>query len=280
MFLNRQRATKLGQETVRIIEAGCYTTEKGTVVEIGDLLRRAVSGTCSYPPNHPLPDPQIGNKETGIEVENATTLAAARQLIQAGYRPVALNFASAKTPGGGFLTGARAQEESLARSSGLYACLNGNPMYDAHRAQPDPMYTSYAIYSPDVPVFRADDGVLLDQPYLCSFITCPAVNAKVVLERHPPRRSEIRDAMGERVLKVLTIAAEKGHEAIILGAWGCGVFGNDPKEVAQLFREALTEAFRGVFVRVVFAVLDSSEETQIIGSFRNAFGSPLPGTST
>jgi uncharacterized protein (TIGR02452 family) len=86
--------------------------------------------------------------------------------------------------------------------------------------------------------------------------------------------------MGERVRKVLTIAAEKGHEAIILGAWGCGVFGNDPKEIAQLFREALTEAFRGVFVRVVFAVLDSSEETQIIGSFRNAFGSPLPGTST
>src|SRR5205823_670126 len=64
MFLNRQRATKLGQETVRIIEAGRYTTEKGTVVEIGDLLRRAVSETCSYPPNHPLPDPQPGNKET------------------------------------------------------------------------------------------------------------------------------------------------------------------------------------------------------------------------
>ena len=61
MFLNRQRATKLGQETVRIIEAGRYTTEKGTVVEIGDLVRRAVSGTCSYPPNHPLPDPQIGS---------------------------------------------------------------------------------------------------------------------------------------------------------------------------------------------------------------------------
>jgi uncharacterized protein (TIGR02452 family) len=279
MFLNRQRAAKLGQETVRIIEAGRYTTEKGKVVEVGDLLRRAVSGTCSYPPNHPLPEPQAGNKETQIEVENATTLAAARQLIHAGYRPVALNFASAKNPGGGFLSGARAQEESLARSSGLYACLNGNPMYEFHHTQADPMYTSYAIYTPDVPVFRADDGTLLDEPYLCSFITCPAVNAKVVLDRHPSRRSEIRDAMGQRVRKVLTIAAEKGHEAIILGAWGCGVFGNDPKEIAELFRKALTETFRGVFARVVFAVLDSSEERQIIGPFRDSFGASLPGTS-
>jgi uncharacterized protein (TIGR02452 family) len=185
-----------------------------------------------------------------------------------------LNFASAKNPGGGFLTGARAQEESLARSSGLYACLVGNPMYDFHRARPDPMYSHYAIYSPGVPVFRADDGGLLDAPFLCSFITCPAVNAKVVLERNASRRSEIKEAMWVRVLKVLAIAAEKGHEAVILGAWGCGVFGNDPQEIAELFRRALLERFRGAFAKIVFAIFDQSQDKQFVSPFERVFLKP------
>src|SRR5690348_13092909 len=136
------------------------------------------------------------------------------------------------------------------------------------------MYTNYAIYSPDVPVIRADDGTLLPRPYLCSFITSPAVNAKVVLERDPSRRPEVRDAMGARVHKVLTVAAVHGHDAVVLGAWGCGVFGNDSQEVAELFRRALAEEFRGVFARVVFAVLDWSEDRCFIGPFLNIFGPP------
>src|SRR5262249_55243903 len=156
----------------------------------------------------------------------------------------------------------------LARSSALYACLAGNPMYDLHRAQSDALYTSYAIYSPDVPVFRDDDGVLLAEPYLCAFLTAPAVNAKVVLERDRPRRHQIRAAMHERIDKVLTLAVLHGHEALVLGAWGCGVFGNDTEEVAELFHQALAGPFRGVFTGVVFAILDKSEEQRFLGPFR------------
>jgi uncharacterized protein (TIGR02452 family) len=272
MYMDRQRAAALGRETVQILEAGRYQTETGAVVEIGELLRRAVDGTCSYPPDAQLSRAHLGNKETRVEVANETTLTAARRLIEAGYRPVALNFASAKNPGGGFLSGARAQEESLARASGLYACLAGNDMYAFHRAGRDALYTNYAIYSPDVPVFRADDGTVLDQPYLCAFITAPAVNAKVVLVRSPGRRPEIRDAMWQRTLKVLALAACHGHEALVLGAWGCGAFGNDTQEIAELFGRALTEHFRGAFARVVFAVLDGSEEARFIGPFRRIFG--------
>jgi uncharacterized protein (TIGR02452 family) len=145
-------------------------------------------------------------------------------------------------------------------------------MYGFHRDQGDPLYSNYAIYSPDVPVFRSDDGALLERPYLCSFITAPAVNAKVVLERDPARRAEVRDAMRERVRKVLTIAAHYSHDAPVLGAWGCGVFGNDPREVAALFEQALSGAFRGTFSRVVFAVLDRSAERHFIGPFHAAFG--------
>jgi uncharacterized protein (TIGR02452 family) len=151
---------------------------------------------------------------------------------------------SAKNPGGGFLTGARAQEESLARASGLYAMLLGDPMYDHHRSLRDPMYTTWVIYSPDVPVFRLDEGPLLDGPYFCSFLTSPAVNVGAL--RHRDRRGdEIRRVMHERVERVLGVAALHGHEVLVLGAWGCGVFRNDPRQVAELFRDALAGRFRG-----------------------------------
>jgi uncharacterized protein (TIGR02452 family) len=270
MSISRDRAAQLGSETVRILEARRYLTSAGTTVPIGDLLERAIGGTRSYPPDQVLAEVEPGSKPTHIEVANETTLAAAGRLIEAGLRPVALNFASATNPGGGFLSGARAQEESLFRSSGLHACLVDNPMYAFHRAQDDPMYSRYAVYSPDVPVFRTDHGTLLDEPYLCSFITCPAVKAKVVRERDPSRRPEIREAMGERIARVLTVAALHEHETLILGAWGCGAFGNDSQEIADLFREALTARFRGIFTWVVFAITDWSEDNRFIGPFRRA----------
>ncbi|MBY0527923.1 MAG: TIGR02452 family protein [Gemmataceae bacterium] len=265
--MKRSTAAELGRETVRILEVGRYRNPVGETVDIADAIARSVAGTCSYPPDASLPGTRLGNQQTRIEVENESTLTAAHRLVQAGYRPAALNFASARHPGGGFLGGARAQEESLARSSGLYACINGNPMYAFHQGRTDAMYSHYAIYSPDVPVIRDDEGTLLDEPFLCSFITSPAVNAKVVLERDQCRRAEIRDAMDDRIRKVLAIAANHGHEALVLGAWGCGVFGNDCQEIAELFQRALAYHFQGVFARVIFAVLDWSEERRFIGPF-------------
>jgi uncharacterized protein (TIGR02452 family) len=241
-------------------------------VDIRDLLQRSVEETCAYPPDQHLPAIQRGDKSTSIAVANETTLAAARRLVEKGLRVVALNFASAKHPGGGFRSGARAQEESLAWSSGLYACLVGNPMYDFHRTLDDPMYTSYAIYSPDVPVIRANEETLLEEPWVCSFITAAAVNAKQVLTRDPSRRPEIRPAMRERVLKVLTVAALQGHDTLVLGAWGCGAFGNDGQEIAELFQEALADRFSGVFESVVFAITDWSEDQHFIGPFVRVFG--------
>src|SRR5262245_59910177 len=164
MSANRDRAAAVARDTVQIIETGRYTNPAGAVVPVGDLVRRSVEGTRSYPPDWTVPDVPPGRHATRIEVANETTLAAARRLVTDGHRPVALNFASARNPGGGFLGGARAQEESLCRASALYACLAGQPMYEFHRRLPDCLYTNYALYSPDVPVFRDDGGELLAEP--------------------------------------------------------------------------------------------------------------------
>jgi uncharacterized protein (TIGR02452 family) len=267
----RDVAARYGQEAVAIIDAGEYIAGNGQRVEIAADVRQAVANTRVYLPDCPLSAITPRFETSKLEVTNETTLHAARRLIADGERPVALNFASATHPGGGFLTGARAQEESLCWSSALYACLKNQPMYEFHRQRHDPLYTDYTLYSPAVPVFRDDDGRLLDEPYRCSFITSAAVNASVLLERDPSQRGSIGPAMASRIRKVLTIGAAHGHTAIVLGAWGCGAFGNDGHEIAALFQQALTGEFHGIYKAVVFAILDFSNDQHFIGPFTSAF---------
>jgi uncharacterized protein (TIGR02452 family) len=272
MQVDRKKAARIAQETLKFIENRSYPAPSGRLVDLSSDLDRSVAGTRTYRPGEQPTLPAARGLNAQIEVANQTTLEVAQQFASAGLRVVALNFASAKHPGGGFMGGARAQEESLARSSALYACLVNNEMYGYHLARDNPMYSDYAVYSPDVPVFRDDQGTLLERHYLCSFITCPAVNAKVALQRDPSRGLEISQAMRARIDKVLSIAAAHHHTTLILGAWGCGVFGNSSEEIAQLFRDALRGKYAGYFERVMFAVTDWSPEQRFIGPFRTTFG--------
>lgn len=172
-----------------------------------------------------------------------------------------LNFASAKNPGGGFINGAEAQEESLARTSALYETqLQAQDYYKIHRAMESCFYTDMMIYSPKVPVFRKDKGELLPKPVLCNFITSPAVNAGVVKRQEPERAYEIFGAMDVRTDKMLALSLKQGNETLILGAWGCGVFKNDPQEIADLFKKYLHGKYKNKFKRVVFAILTKKKE--------------------
>lgn len=267
MSHKRSRAAEIARDTVEIVTAGRYTNRRGEAVDIRDAVEAARDGTRTYPPGEPLPRFAPSRASTAFEVVNDTTLEAARKLVAEGFTPVALNFASARHPGGGFLGGARAQEESLCRASALYECINGNAMYRDHQHLSGGFYTNYAIYSPAVPVIKDDEGELLDEPYLCAFVTSPAVNVGAIRDGE---RGSVRDEMRERVDKVLALMAGHGHAAAVLGAWGCGVFKNDPELIAELFAKALRGRFAGCFAKVVFAVLSSDGAT--IRPFEERFG--------
>jgi uncharacterized protein (TIGR02452 family) len=262
----------LGKNTVEILEAGYYVTDSGTRVDIREQVDEAVLGTVSYTPENELPNKSPNFGAMIVEIRNITTFGGVEYLRFKGFDPVALNFASATTAGGGFLNGARAQEEYLARSSALWACLRNNMMYSYHRARQDPFYSDYVVYSPNVLVFRNDVGELLEAPYKCSIITSPAVHAYGVQRYMPARVGEITTVMWRRILKVFAVAERHGHKSLVLGAWGCGAFGNDGNEIAKLFRKALEENFRGAFEYVLFAITDWSEDERFIGPFKRNIG--------
>jgi len=267
-MIPRETAARLGRQAVEIIRTGRYVTADQKVHEIGDQISYARNNTVSYPPDKSLPEMHTGNCKTKIDVINETTLTGARRLLDRGLDTVILNFASGTHPGGGFLSGARAQEEYLARSSALYACLEGNAMYEYHREKGDPAASDYVLYSPGVPVFRDDSGNLLNQPYTVAMITSPAVNRTYAYHLSD---EDIEKLMWSRILKVLSIGLHHGHDGIVLGAWGCGAFNNDPWQIARLFHRAIHDNFRGSWRKIIFAIVDFFVDKMFIGPFEKVF---------
>lgn len=264
--MSRQQRAEIARQTDEIVRDGRYVTRTGVEVNIFDAVSSAVRGTLLYQPEQ-IDDarpPRTG--PTRIEVSDESTLAAARRLAVSGSDPVAcLNFASARKPGGGYRSGAQAQEESLARASALAACLAAAPdFYAFHNAHRDPRYSDRVIYSPGVPVFRDDSGGLLARPYRVAFLTASAPNVSAITD--PAHRAEVPTILSRRAGKVLAIARRHGHRRIVLGAWGCGVFGNDPSTVAGAFAGLLLSGgpYADTFDHVVFAIMDND---------------PLPGSA-
>lgn len=254
----------LGNSTNLILRTGEYSVS-GATVSLVDMLERAIAGTKLYRSvNVPFDAPPV---TPHIEVVDESTLAAARRLVD--ENPVALNFASAKNPGGGWLGGARAQEESIARASGLVPCLESQPdYYSANRAMRSCLYTDHLIYSPDVPIFRDDRGELLPEPYTCSIITSPAPNQGAIEKNTPHELPEVLPTIERRGRQVLRVAAAHGHRTVILGAWGCGAFRCDVRGVAGVFARLVREPWP--FTRIVFAIIGGRPELRTLDVFREA----------
>lgn len=273
--MSRSLRSKLGQETVALCEAGRYVAPSGRTIEIGEAIHESIENTVlCLPETLPENVSRAMRLETRLAITEETTIAALRRLAnEPGEHLACLNFASAKNPGGGFLGGSEAQEESLARSSGLYPCLLAAPeYYERNRACRTTLYLDLAIWSPNVPFFRDDSGAVLEEPFRASVITAPAPNAGAAASNEPMRVVEIEPTLRRRAAFVLRIAATRDVRRLVLGAWGCGVFRNDPRAVARIFGELLRGAgeFAGVFDHVVFAIYDRSPDRAVVRIFTEA----------
>jgi uncharacterized protein (TIGR02452 family) len=277
MSTSRSNRRVIAQDTLICLNKGHFQTLEAQTIHLAKAQKKAERNTQLYTPEST--EDLLANRptsaavfETQYQVTGETTLDAILRLLEEGKVPVlALNFASAKNPGGGFQGGSQAQEESLARSTGLYPCLlQAEDYYRINRKTNSCFYTDYMIYSPQVPLLKDDDGNYLSRLQLASFVTAPAVNTGVVKRQEAERVGEIPAAMKKRLSKVLAVAQAQGYQHLVLGAWGCGVFRNDPAEVAQYFQEVLEGLFKNVFETVVFAIY--AKEERFIQPFKALFG--------
>lgn len=192
----------------------------------------------------PIPEPRF--EKTEITVER---IDAAEAVARAKGKACVLDFASYRTPGGGYVNGGWAQEEALCAQSNLLPILEGlrDVYYEPNRrSMRGGLYTDRALYLEDV-VFTVDGSMKKRD-----VIVCAAVNRRFALENHRSEPECDIDMM-HRVHAVMGIAAAHEVDTLVLGAFGCGIFGNDPTKVALLFQDWL-EAHPGQFERVVFAI--------------------------
>lgn len=201
----------------------------------------------------------IENK-TIIKVIKAVTVQAIFALRHEGKFGV-LNFASFKNPGGKYIEGSLAQEESLCHFSNLYEVLSSDKFKDDFYGYNkehlnNGKYESRLIYSPNI-VFYDKDRVTTKT---CDVVTCAAPNKTAIQKNSYLTDEEIEIVMKDRILNILDAFANNGVDTLILGAFGCGVFGNDPFSTAKIFKECLTDHFyyKNVFKKVFFAIPDDS----------------------
>lgn len=257
------RAEK-AQETLKILSRGWYYVNE-VQIDIAQEVYDSKKKTKLYAPealDALLKEIHVPtDKDTTIEVFNETTMEGALALHPNTNKIGVLNFASAKNPGGGFMGGAQAQEESLARSSSLYVSINQmQEMYQFNASNKTYIYSDYMIYSEGVVFFRNDDMELI-QPYQVDVLTCPAVNVGAMLQNKRSELSKVEEAMLLRIDKMLALFLKKGIKHLVLGAWGCGVFRNDPKDVTAYFKHFLGAGgkYERAYEHIRFSVLDRNK---------------------
>ncbi len=260
---------------LQIIDAGRYSVD-GRETAIADQQALAVENTRLYTPEElqqlPAVAPPIA---PDVRVVDGTTQQVAAELVRdAVHEHVGLlNFASARNPGGGFLHGAKAQEEDLCRCSGLYRCLLQCPeYYEANRRHQSLLYTDHAIFSPFVPFFKTEGiGELLARPFHVSVVTAPAPNSRPFLEANPGSADALESTFERRWRYVLRIARDQAVTHLLLGAWGCGAFGGNPAMAAETALRAI-RGEGGGFDEIVFAIPGSGRQSKAnLATFRSVF---------
>lgn len=262
---------QIANETMKITAEGRYEIG-GKTVELPDLGYTQAEVISPEEGKKLLAEdisPYFMDRLCHIEVTCEDSFAAAGRLND----PLVMNFANAHSPGGGFRLGANAQEEALCRCSTLYASITSSAageMYRYNNTHISAVESDYMLLSPLVYVFRDEHCALLEKPFIAAVITLPAPNRYGAALLAPKKL--IAETMTRRIRIMLRIAAKRGHRELVLGAWGCGAFGNSPAEVSGYFKQTLIEEEYGrCFDRVIFAVYGKPDGKNIT-AFRETFG--------
>lgn len=236
---------------VKIYEENCKLIDSG--------LYKDISTCFSYKKS---PTHTLKKNKFNVVVENCKSF----DLLSNYENVCVLNFASATSPGGGYVRGATAQEEDLCRQSNLHESLiKHNDFYLFHKKNMDKpkyeLHTDWMIYTKDVTVFR-DSFYNIITPIQCSIITAAAPR----FVKGKTSQQECVQCFKTRISKILKICQHHGHRNIFLGAWGCGVFGNSPNYVSSIFKEELEKGWD--FDNVVFPVYDKGYPPDTYNTFK------------
>lgn len=197
--------------------------------------------------------------ETQFIVSNRDTIQATIN-IDKNENVVLLNFANASSIGGGVLYGAIAQEEDICRCSTLYKSL-----IDVSSKYP---INGHVLYTDNVYIFKDSKYDLLTNPVKCSVITAAAICFNTKIEKYEQHHKQ---DMIDLIDKILNCAYVNGHKYLVLGAFGCGAFGNPAKEVANIFYDLLMDKYKNMFEYVEFAIKTTDQNSENYVTFANQF---------
>lgn len=195
----------------------------------------------------------VVNKSGHIIIENISTEEAIFKYASSNKTVAALNFASYKNPGGGFIDGHRGQEESLCRNSTLYNVLSAftNEYYSVNKKKRINryLYEDNLLYSKDVLFFYNSS---FSSFVKCDIITCSAPNYRYAID-YNVSRNECFETLKRRIEFIYKVSSNEDVDTLILGAWGCGNAECVPIDVSVAMFMML-EDYRNQFDNIVFAI--------------------------
>jgi len=266
-FVHHNMRLIIQKQTLLAFDNYRYRLENGHVIQLNkEFILENVNKTHYYKEAPEIPYEFV--EETEIQVIEGDCLETAHYLQTQGFSTACLNMANAHSPGGGYKSGQGAQEENLHRRTGLFQCLHDPKKIQGKKGGSNnyPISEEGVIYSPDVVVIRASEPNgyrFLSQPYLMSILSCPAISHPILVgEKMDRMNSNAVGTMKSKIKTLLAVGKLHGHDALVLSALGCGAFRCPPAHVAELFKEALENEFKGAFKRIVFAIYND----------HNAFG--------
>ena len=219
-----------------------------------NAINRCVKSTTIYPIDEPIPVINAGDTKATFELVNTDSVSAVFEFGTGSENPktAVLNFASFKEPGGLFLKGSTAQEESLCHQSFLYNELRNfqRSYYDVNNKNLNKgLYKNTAIYSPSVMFFKNN------RLQICDVITCAAPNRNVGIKYTNVSIEENNKVLYERISYIRDIALHQNVNTLILGAFGCGVFKQNATTVATYIKEI----FENTGMEIILAVPGDNE---------------------